>query len=89
MSRDEPILIRSFPDLISADMALTALAAASIEANLLADDLGGALPAMHPVRGVKLYVSAENEAAGDARRKRRPCGKSWRRSVACWTICAP
>jgi len=62
----DPVLLRQFPDILSAEMAVSALEGASIEAMVVSDDLGGALPAMQPVRGVKLYVAADAEEAARA-----------------------
>jgi Putative prokaryotic signal transducing protein len=66
MPEGDPVLIRSFPDLVSADMAVEALQDASIESMIVSDDLGGTLPSMQSVRGVKLYVAADAEAEARA-----------------------
>ncbi len=63
---EDPVLLRQFPDLVSAEMAVEALQEASIEAMIVSDDLGGALPSMQTVRGVKLYVAAGAESAARA-----------------------
>ncbi|MBZ0269463.1 DUF2007 domain-containing protein [bacterium] len=66
MSATGPVLLRQFPDLMSAEMAVEALHGASIESMIVSDDLGGALPAMQSVRGVKLFVPADAEEAARA-----------------------
>lgn len=63
---EDPVLLRQYSDLVSADMAVEALREASIEAMLVSDDLGGTIPAMTAVRGVKLYVPADAEEAARA-----------------------
>ena len=62
----DAVLLRSFPDVITANMAADALHRENIEAAVVADDAGGALPMMQVVRGVKLLVAADDERAARA-----------------------
>ncbi len=63
MDPGDAVLVRSFPDSITANMAVAALAQENIQATIIADDAGGALPMMQVVRGVKLFVTADAEVA--------------------------
>ena len=66
MDFDNAVLLRSFPDVVTANMFASALAQEDIEAALVVDDAGGALPMMQVVRGVKLFVPADMEATARA-----------------------
>jgi len=51
------VVIRTFSNEIEAEMAISALEAAGIEAVMLRDDCGGVQPAMGWTAGVRLEVS--------------------------------
>lgn len=58
MSADdaEIVVIRTFPDAISAHIAHASLEASNISSIIVGDDAGGAYPSLAFTRGVKLAV---------------------------------
>lgn len=62
MNLDDAIIIETFPNRISAEMAAGLLESEGIEAMVLADDAGGAYPMLQYIRGVRLLVAPEDEA---------------------------
>ncbi len=62
MGTDDSVVVATFANEWEADLAISWLESEGIATVLLADDAGGVLPMLQPSRGVKLLVSAENEA---------------------------
>ena len=60
---DAPVIVRQFPDSLSAHAARVMLEANGIDCILIGDDAGGMQPALGYIRGVRLAVRE-----GDARR---------------------
>ena len=58
----ELVVLRKFPDELSAQVAAAALEANGIPARVLADTAGGALPNLSILFPVRLVVRAEDEA---------------------------
>lgn len=61
MNLDDAVLIETFPNRILAELAAGLLEGEGIEAMVMADDAGGAYPALQFVRGVRLLVAQEDE----------------------------
>lgn len=74
MSRDDAVVVESFPTRLEAELAAGVLEAEGIPAQVMADDAGGAYPPLQVVRGVRLVVSKE-----DAARARSLLGE-WRQA---------
>ena len=62
MNLDDAVLIETFPNRIAAELAAGLLESEGIEALVMADDAGGAYPALQFVRGVRLLVAPQDEA---------------------------
>lgn len=62
MNLDDAVVIETFPNRIVAEMAAGLLESEGVEAMVMADDAGGAYPALQFVRGVRLLVASEDEA---------------------------
>ncbi|MFZ5449609.1 MAG: DUF2007 domain-containing protein [Thermodesulfobacteriota bacterium] len=62
MNFDDAVVLETFPNRIEAEMAAGLLESEGIEAVIMADDAGGAYPMLQFIRGVKLLVTAEDEA---------------------------
>ncbi len=62
MNLDDAVLLETFPNRILAELAAGLLEGECIEALIMADDAGGAYPALQFVRGVRLLVAQEDEA---------------------------
>ncbi len=62
MNLDNAVILETFPNRISAEMAAGLLESEGIEALVLADDAGGAYPMLQFIRGVRLLVAPEDEA---------------------------
>jgi hypothetical protein len=62
MNFDDAVVLETFSSRIEAEMAQGILEGEGIEAVVMADDAGGAYPMLQFVRGVKLFVAAEDEA---------------------------
>ena len=62
MQNDELVIIKTFPNVIAAEMARSALDAAEIDSFLQSDDSGHLDPALSLTNGVKLLVRAEDAA---------------------------
>lgn len=62
MNLDDAIVIETFPNRVLAELAASLLEGDGIEAMVMADDAGGAYPALQFVRGVRLLVASEDEA---------------------------
>jgi hypothetical protein len=56
-------VIRTFPNEIEAEMAMSALEAAGIEAVIVRDDCGGVQPALSMSAGVRIEVNDEDVEA--------------------------
>ncbi len=65
-SKDELVVIRTFPDAIAAHIAQAALDANDIQSIIVGDDAGGAYPALTFSNGVRLAVK-HSEAMGALR----------------------
>ncbi|MFZ5447553.1 MAG: putative signal transducing protein [Thermodesulfobacteriota bacterium] len=61
MNRDDAIVIETFPNRVTAEMAASFLEAEGIETLILADDAGGTYPPLQFVRGVRLLVDRADE----------------------------
>ncbi|MDP3182968.1 MAG: DUF2007 domain-containing protein [Desulfobaccales bacterium] len=61
MNLDDAVLLETFPNRILAELAASLLEGEGIEALIMADDAGGAYPALQFVRGVRLLVAPEDE----------------------------
>lgn len=61
MNLDDAVLIETFPNRILAELAAGLLEGEGIEAMVMADDAGGAYPALQFVRVVRLLVAQEDE----------------------------
>ena len=59
------IVVRTFPTMIDAELARSALEAADIESYIQADDAGGMRPHMLAVQGARLVVRAEDAERAD------------------------
>jgi hypothetical protein len=59
---DDAVILETFPNRVSAEMAQGLLEAEGIDAVVMADDAGGAYPMLQFIRGVKLMVAPEDEA---------------------------
>ena len=66
MDLAEAVLIETFPNRVTAEMAAGLLESEGIEALVLADDARGAYPMLQFVRGVRLLVAPEGEARAKA-----------------------
>jgi len=66
MDDSELVVVQIFPDRIEAELAHSALEAASIASMLRTDDVGGLRPHMALTNGVALIVRAEDAAAAAA-----------------------
>jgi hypothetical protein len=55
------VSVRTYSSEVEADLAASWLAAEGVEAMVLADDAGGALPSFRVLGGVRLVVRAEDE----------------------------
>jgi hypothetical protein len=65
MSRDDLIVLKIFPDEMSAQLVATELRAEGIESQIFSDDAGGAIPPLQTTQGVRLFVKKEDaERAG-------------------------
>lgn len=62
MNLDDAIILETFASRIEAELAAALLEGEGIEALIMADDAGGAYPALQFVRGVRLLVASEDEA---------------------------
>ncbi len=62
MNLDDAVVIETFPNRILAELAAALLAGEGIEVLIMADDAGGAYPALQFVRGVRLLVALQDEA---------------------------
>jgi len=62
LNLDDAVLIETFPNRIAAELAAGLLESEGIEALVMADDAGGAYPALQFVRGVRLLVAPQDEA---------------------------
>lgn len=62
MNLDDAVVLETFPNRISAEMAAGLLESEGIEATIMADDAGGAYPMLQFIRGVRLLVAPEEEA---------------------------
>jgi len=62
MNLDDAVILETFPNRISAEMAAGLLESEGIETLVLADDAGGAYPMLQHIRGVRLLVAPEDEA---------------------------
>jgi hypothetical protein len=58
LNLDDAVVLETFPDRISAEMAAGLLQSEGIEAMVVADDAGGAYPMLQFLRGVRLLVAA-------------------------------
>ena len=66
MKNTELVVLRTFPNVIAAEMAKTTLDSAEIDSFLRSDDSGHLDPALSLTNGVKLLVRAEDaEAAAE------------------------
>ena len=63
MTDSDLVVVHVFPDRIEADLAVSALQAAEIEAMVAGDDAGGTQPGLWEARGVAVLVRREDEAA--------------------------
>ena len=61
MEQADAVVLEKFPNRISAEMAAGLLEAEGIWTLVLADDAGGAYPALQFVQGVRLLVRPEDE----------------------------
>lgn len=62
MNLDDAVVIETFPNRILAELAAGLLEGEGIEALVMADNAGGAYPALQFVRGVRLLVAPQDEA---------------------------
>jgi hypothetical protein len=62
LNLNDAVVIETFTSRAVAELAAGLLEAEGIEALVLADDAGGAYPMLQFIRGVRLYVAAEDEA---------------------------
>jgi hypothetical protein len=62
MKYEGAVVLETFSDKSFAEAAVSLLAAEGIEAFVHADDAGGELPNLDFARGVRLLVSADDEA---------------------------
>ena len=62
MNLDDAIVLETFPNRISAEMAAGLLESEGIETIVLADDAGGNYPMLQFIRGVRLLVAPEDAA---------------------------
>lgn len=63
MQNEDLVVIETFPSVIAAEMAKSALDAAEIDSFLQSDDSGHLDPALSLTNGVKLLVRADDAAA--------------------------
>ena len=61
MNLDDAIILETYPNRVTAELAAGLLESEGIEALVLADDAGGAYPMLQFVRGVRLLVAPEDE----------------------------
>lgn len=61
LNLDDSVVIETFPSRVMAELAASLLEGEGIEALVMADDAGGAYPALQFVRGVRLLVAPEDE----------------------------
>ena len=62
MNLDDAIILETYPNRVTAELAAGLLESEGIEALVLADDAGGAYHMLQFVRGVRLLVAPEDEA---------------------------
>ena len=63
MSESGLVVVHTFNNRAEAEMAVSALAAAEIDAMIKDDDAGGMRPSLSFVQGVEVVVRAEDESA--------------------------
>jgi len=63
MQNEDLVVIQTYPSVIAAEMAKSALDAAEIDSFLQSDDSGHLDPALSMTNGVKLLVRSEDAAA--------------------------
>ncbi len=61
MNLDDAVVIETFASRIEAEMAAGLLESEGVPALVMADDAGGAYPALQFTRGVRLLVAAEDQ----------------------------
>ncbi len=61
MNDNDLVVLKIFPDEISAQLAATELSAEGIESQIFSDDAGGAIPALQTTQGVRLVVRKVDE----------------------------
>ncbi len=61
MNLDDAIVLETFSSRIEAEMAAGLLESEGVPAMVMADDAGGAYPALQFTRGVRLMVAAEDQ----------------------------
>ena len=60
MSHDDLVVVRTFSNVINAEVAKSALDAIGLESMIRSDDAGGVQPGLWPARGVELLVREED-----------------------------
>jgi len=65
MGDDQLVVVRTFLNRIEAELAKSALTAASIDATVAVDDAGGTEPGLWVATGVRLLVRAEDVGRAD------------------------
>lgn len=62
MNLNDAVIIETFPSRVLAELAAGLLESEGIDAQVSADDAGGAYPMLQFIRGVRLMVAREDEA---------------------------
>jgi hypothetical protein len=61
MNDEKLVVLKIFPDEMSAQLVATELSAEGIESQVFSDDAGGAIPALQTTQGVRLMIRKEDE----------------------------